>query len=195
MHNIYYVYAYIRSKDSDTARAGTPYYIGMGSNKRAWRKHKKVPLPKNKVYIKIISNELDWYQAHDLEIRLIRGYGRKDLGTGPLLNRTDGGEGARNHKVSAEGRRRISKAAKGRTPHNKGKKGIQEAWNKGKPGTRLGAKCSEETKEKMRLAAKQRIQKYGPPTSGFKQGNEFWTVREQNRKATMPMNNTSEVGD
>lgn len=26
--NIYYVYAYIRSKDSETARAGTPYYIG-----------------------------------------------------------------------------------------------------------------------------------------------------------------------
>jgi len=26
----FYVYAYVRSKDSTTAKAGTPYYIGKG---------------------------------------------------------------------------------------------------------------------------------------------------------------------
>lgn len=37
-NHIYYVYAYIRSKDSDTAKAGTPYYIGKGKHKRAFSK-------------------------------------------------------------------------------------------------------------------------------------------------------------
>lgn len=35
---IYYVYAYLREKDSDTASTGSPYYIGKGKNKRAWER-------------------------------------------------------------------------------------------------------------------------------------------------------------
>ena len=32
--NIYYVYQYLREKDSKTAPAGTPYYVGKGHKER-----------------------------------------------------------------------------------------------------------------------------------------------------------------
>lgn len=93
----YYVYAYIRSKDSKTAKAGTPYYIGKGIHGRARGKH-RVPIPKKDQQILIIKSNLDHYESNDLEIRLIRWYGRKDIGTGILLNLTNGGDGVPGRK-------------------------------------------------------------------------------------------------
>lgn len=91
----FFVYAYIRSKDSATARAGTPYYIGKGTKMRPWEKH-TVPVPKNNAYIIFLETGLSEVGAFALERRYIKWYGRKDLNTGILHNRTDGGEGATN---------------------------------------------------------------------------------------------------
>jgi hypothetical protein len=43
---IYYVYAYLRTKDSKTAKAGTPYYIEKGKDKRAYDLNRTVSVPK-----------------------------------------------------------------------------------------------------------------------------------------------------
>ena len=79
---IYYVYAYLRSKDSVTGRAGTPYYIGKGKAKRAWSKNHSINLPNDPNNIVILESNLSEKDAYLLESNLIQQYGRKDLGTG-----------------------------------------------------------------------------------------------------------------
>jgi hypothetical protein len=142
---IYYVYAYLRSD-------GTPYYIGKGKEARAFAKSTNHYPPEDKSRIVFIKENLDEYEALDLEKRMIRWYGRKDLGTGILRNLTDGGEGSSGSVRSEETKRKISEVRKNRKSSEETKRKISEA-NKGNKN-RSGHKHSEETRRKISEATK-----------------------------------------
>ena len=116
--NIYYVYAYLR-KD------GTPYYIGKGHAQRAWSKQHNVSVPNNANRIIIIESDLTEVGALAIERRLIRWYGRKNLKTGILWNRTDGGDGSNAWAFTADIRKKFSEVKIGNT-HSKGYKHSDE---------------------------------------------------------------------
>lgn len=130
-NNIYYVYAYLRSKDSVTAKAGTPYYIGKGKGKRAYSSSRTIPIPADKKNIVFLETHLSEIGALALERRMIKWYGRIDTETGILRNKTDGGDGSSGLVVTASARAKRSAWHKGKTLSDESRKLISAA-NKGR---------------------------------------------------------------
>ena len=138
----YYTYAYLREDR-------TPYYIGKGKGDRIYSKQKYIKPPKDKSRIIYLKQNITEEEAFKHEIYMIDVFGRIDLGTGILHNRTDGGEGSSGCIPSEEHKRKISEANKGRILSEETKRKIGEA-SKGKT-------VSEETKRKMSDANKGHI--------------------------------------
>ena len=140
--NIYYIYSYLREDYS-------PYYIGKGSGKRAYTKGpKEVKPPRDKSRVKIIKTDLTEEEAFLLEKLYILMFGRVDLGTGILRNKSDGGDGSSGAVRSEETREKLRQA-------NLGKKKPREVGEKISKAL-TGRKLSEEMKTKLRAGHKGR---------------------------------------
>ena len=96
-----FVYCYLRTN-------GSPYYIGISSNaERPFRlkkpKTKNIirPIPDRPELVRVLRSGLSWEESQQWECFYIARYGRKDLGTGILRNRTAGGDGCKDHGPNA----------------------------------------------------------------------------------------------
>lgn len=149
--NEFYTYAYLRED-------GTPYYIGKGKGYRINEKQGRtiiLPPRERRLILKKFDSEFDAYKH---EMYMIFIFGRKDLGSGILHNRSDGGEGAVN--FSNKTRKYFSNLHKGKILSEEARKKISKA-NKGK-------KVPEELKAKYRVLYKGK----GNPNYGKKHSKE-----------------------
>lgn len=138
----FYVYQYVRTSPSEHGPSGSPYYIGKGRGRRAYRKNSiEIRRPQEDSCIVMLFEGLSEHEAFEMEKQLIKTLGRIDLGTGCLRNRTDGGEGGSGSIKTAAMRAMISAAHKGLKFSEETKARMAKA--------RTGAKHSEETKFRM----------------------------------------------
>ncbi len=89
----FYVYLH---KDKN---AGTPFYVGKGTRRRAYTKNgrniywkEKVEELNNEYDVEIVKDNLTESEAYELETELIKKYGNKWEEGGLLVNQTEGGD-------------------------------------------------------------------------------------------------------
>jgi len=169
-----------------TKDTGVIFYIGIGkTDKRAYSRMQRTKIWKNIVNkhsytVEILNRNLTWEEACEKEKELIALYGKRSLGTGTLINITDGGDGRLGAYPSEDTKKKMSNSHKGINnwskgclhneetkiklrdyykkygSPNKGKTKTEEHRKKisnslkGRPGTWNGRKHSEESKTKMK---------------------------------------------
>jgi NUMOD3 motif len=164
----FYVYAYLREN-------GTPYYIGKGKKRRAWSNNHAINLPKDRNRIIIVEDNLTEIGAFALERRLIVWYGRIDLNTGILRNKSDGGEGSVGAKWSEETKLAIGNGNRGKKRSLESKERMRLA----KLGKKRG-QHSEEHKAKL----SESLKRFGPHSDERKRNQSLAAKkRYQNEKA------------
>ena len=179
-----------RRKDNNSV-----FYIGIGKDKkRAYEIGKR-----NKNWINIVKKygyEVDvllegisWNEACNVEVGMIKDYGRKDLGLGNLVNLTDGGEGSYGLILSDEARIKISISKIGKK-NRLGIKHTEETKNK---ISRTKSNPTEETRNKLSFRAKNRSKEHQDKITKSKIGNSYRSKKVLNIETNEIFNSAKEV--
>jgi hypothetical protein len=154
-HSDYYIYLIYHPN-------GTPCYVGKGRSHR-WKQHAKASSNQRlaRIYAKYgdlpivkVKENLTNEEAMREEVLLIASIGRENKGMGPLVNFTDGGEGASGIVRSAETRAKLSAS-------NKGRKNSPESIEKTASANR-GVPRSKETRTRISAAQKGKVREMTP---------------------------------
>jgi hypothetical protein len=145
---------------------GIPCYVGKGGPRRveehfavrpAHSRHRGYTNRHLKAIIRqaggllpfvIVREGLSEIEANAVEVALIAAIGRADLGRGPLVNFTDGGEGASGMKKSPEAIERTAAARRG-TKHTDESRLKMSLALQGREPSFVGKKHSDATKQRM----------------------------------------------
>lgn len=177
----FYTYVYFETPQK-------PIYVGKGRWHRAnnhinGKTHSKILAGKIRnlrakgiePVVKIIHTDSE-EEAFELETFLITEIGRVDLGTGPLLNLTDGGDGGSGMVHTAETRELMSRKHKGRKKSEQTRSKISAYAKQRSPEHRM--KLSEAAK-KQKGKPKRRSPEHCAKISQIKK--EWWARRKTSR--------------
>ena len=140
--NRFYTYAYLREDR-------TPYYIGKGQTRRAYQqKGKPCRVPTDKSKVIFLKQNLTEEEAFKHEIYMIAIFGRKDLKTGILRNKSNGGQGNSGKIVSEETRKKLREINLGKKYSEETRAKLREIKG-GKKHPLYGKKHSDKTKKLM----------------------------------------------
>lgn len=181
----YYVYVLLNTLNPGKFSFGEfcfdyePFYVGMGNKRRAKLHFTKTELDrkhnveKNDLILKIINETGDYplieymherisqEEASLEEKKFIKLIGRKDFNEGPLLNKTDGGEGF--HRLNESSKRKIGDSRRGDKHPLYGKALTKETKRRiskslsGEKHPNFGVSWSKEVKNNMSNGAKNRV--------------------------------------
>jgi hypothetical protein len=147
-----------------TADTNEIFYVGIGINKyRATSDKNRNDYWKNVVnkhgfVSEILFNGIDWGNACIKESELIQVYGRRDLGTGILVNMTHGGQGTTGPKTE-EHKHKIAMSNKGKKRTEEQKRNISKGL-KGRKAPNKGIKLNPEQMERHRLRLHKPIKQF-----------------------------------
>lgn len=143
------------------ATTGEIFYVGMGSPKRPYYKRRtdwwQRVVDKYGYTIDIVHKGLTQAEAFELEMKYIAQFGRYDLGTGSLVNQTDGGPSFVG--ISKEKTKNRGKTLKGKPKSKEHRKKLsaslsnlaKSSVHKSNISKSLkGRKLSQETKDKIK---------------------------------------------
>ena len=142
--NNFYIYFHINPLKNEI------FYVGKGKGKRAFEKGSRRSDYWNRVVKKygyivdIIEEDLSEQEAFEREIFYINKIGRKDLGLGPLINMTNGGDGNSGLIFTEKHKLKLSESHKGNLHSDETKRKMSE----------IKKNISDETKRKMSEAQK-----------------------------------------
>lgn len=193
----FYTYLWLRDN-------GIPYYVGKGKKYRARTVHRRIGSapPADRVIIQEFESEEDAFAAEQF---LIGFFGRKDLGTGVLVNRNDGGLGGiagvyphprlgRKHSDETKHKIRMSKIGKPLSLEWRLKLKASHPKDLVPPSWK-GKKHSEETRKRMvaanrrmmlgRKASQETREKMSKSHKGIKQTEEWIRRRVTARLLTL----------